>query len=240
MNGVAIPICPGAADILRRLRAAGYDAYLVGGCVRDSLLGREPHDWDVATSATPEEMKRVFAGSAVYDTGVKHGTLTVVAGDGQPYEVTTFRTEGRYSDGRRPDSVAFVRDLREDVSRRDFTVNAMAYSEETGLVDYFGGSEDLGRRLIRCVGNADERFNEDALRILRALRFASAYGFSIEAETAAAIHRNARLLDRIAQERIREELCRLLLGDGVLAVLLAYSDVMAVIIPELRPCIGFE
>lgn len=240
MSGAVISVPPGAASLLRRLHAAGFDAYVVGGCVRDSLLHKAVHDWDICTSALPDEMRRVFADRRLHDTGVRHGTLTIVSEDGRPYEVTTFRTDGTYSDNRHPDSVTFVKSLREDAARRDFTINSMAYSEEEGLIDCFGGRSDLSSRLIRCVGDADARFREDALRILRALRFASAYGFAIEAETAAAIHRSAALLNRIAPERVRDELCKLLPGPGVLPVLLEYSDVITVILPELRPCVGFE
>ena len=240
MEKTTIGIPSGADEIITALRSSGYDAYVVGGCVRDSLLGKEPHDWDICTSATPDEMREVFSARRVYDTGVKHGTLTIRADDGVAYEVTTFRTDGEYSDNRHPDTVTYVRSLREDMARRDFTVNAMAYSKENGLVDYYGGKDDLNVGLIRCVGDYDARFQEDALRVLRALRFASVYGFAIEEQTAAAIHRNAHLLKNISSERIREELCKLLVGKGVLNVLLGYSDVMATIIPELAPCIGFE
>ena len=229
----------GARFILLLLQEAGYEAYIVGGCVRDSLLGKEPHDWDICTSATPKEMKRAFSSLSTHDTGIKHGTLTVISVDGKPYEITTFRKDGAYSDYRHPDSVSFVTDLREDVARRDFTINAMACNK-SGIIDYFGGMKDLEAGVVRCVGDADARFKEDALRVLRALRFASTYGFSIEEKTAAAIHRNAPLLNGIAAERIREELCRMLSGKGILKILLDYSDVFATIIPEIRPCIGFE
>ena len=235
-----IEIKEGARAIIRKLRECGFEAYIVGGCVRDSLLGKEPHDWDICTSATPEEMQKVLSEYRTYDTGLKHGTLTVRPEDGEAYEVTTFRTEGKYSDNRHPDKVVFVRSLKDDLSRRDFTMNAMAYSDEAGVIDYFGGIGDLAAKQIRCVGNPDTRFQEDALRVLRALRFASVYGFGIEKNTSAAIHRNANLLRHISAERIREELCKLLFGKGVLDILLDYSDVLAVIIPELAPCIGFE
>ena len=160
----------GAAYVLCALRAAGYEAYVVGGCVRDSLLGRRPGDWDVTTSALPEETKAVFSGAPVIETGVRHGTVAVLVG-GEPVEITTYRVDGPYSDGRRPDSVAFTRSLQEDLARRDFTVNAMAWSPGTGLVDPFGGVDDLRGKSIRCVGDPARRFQEDALRILRALRF---------------------------------------------------------------------
>ena len=172
--------------LIARLEQAGYSAYAVGGCVRDSLLSLEPHDWDLCTSARPEEMLEVFRGERVAETGLKHGTLTVIM-DHVPYEITTFRTDGSYTDHRHPDSVSFVREVAGDLSRRDFTVNAMAYSPRTGLVDLFGGREDLERRVIRCVGVPRERFTEDALRILRALRFASVFDFSLDPETEEAL-----------------------------------------------------
>ena len=212
---------------------------MVGGCVRDSLLGLTPKDWDICTAATPQEVESCFAGHRIIETGLKHGTVTVVLDDGQ-YEVTTFRTDGVYSDNRRPDSVEFVKDIREDLARRDFTVNAMAYNPSLGLVDPFGGQADLDAGRISCVGNADDRFNEDALRVMRALRFASVYGFTIADETAEAVHRSASLLNNIAVERINTELCKLLCGKGCLDLLLNYSDVITTIIPELTPCVGFD
>lgn len=231
----------GARYILRLLAAEGYEAYIVGGCVRDSLLNKKPNDWDICTSATPLEVCALMAenGIRVIETGLKHGTVTACAGIGS-YEITTFRVDGEYSDNRRPDYVEFVDDIKEDLARRDFTVNAMAYSEWDGLVDPWGGYGDLCNGIIRCVGNPDDRFNEDGLRILRALRFASTYEFLIEPETAAAIHRNKELLKNISAERIQVELTKMLCGKGVLDILLEYSDVMAVIVPELEPCIGFN
>ena len=170
------------SDLISRLENAGFSAYAVGGCVRDTLLSLEPNDWDLCTSARPEEMQEVFRGEHVVETGLKHGTLTVVINH-VPYEITTFRTDGSYTDHRHPDSVTFVKEVAGDLARRDFTVNAMAYSPRDGLVDLFGGREDLSRRIIRCVGVPKERFEEDALRILRALRFASVYNFSVDPET---------------------------------------------------------
>ena len=237
MNKPEIPA--GAKTILDTLRRHGYETYVVGGCVRDSLLGLHPKDWDICTAAVPERVEQLLAGHRIVETGLKHGTVTVLAG-GTPYEVTTFRVDGTYSDNRRPDSVRFVPELREDLARRDFTVNAMAYSPETGLIDPFGGRDDLQRGLIRCVGNAGERFAEDALRVMRALRFASVYEFSIEDATAHAVHENARRLNHIAAERISTELCKLLGGKGILPILLDYSDVLTVIVPELAPCVGFR
>ncbi len=227
------------SDLIARLRDAGYPAYAVGGCVRDALLGRTPHDWDLCTSATPEEMKQVFAGEHVVETGIKHGTLTVVR-DHIPYEVTSFRTDGPYSDHRHPDSVAFVTDLREDLSRRDFTINAMAYSPDEGLVDLFGGQDDLAGGIVRCVGKPEERFREDALRILRALRFASTFGFALEADTARAVHLLAPTLRLVAAERIRVELLKMLCGPAVGRILREYPDVLAVIIPDLAGMPGYD
>lgn len=235
---VKIALPEGAATILDTLQAQGFDAYVVGGCVRDSLIGKAPKDWDICTSAHPDQVEEIFAEYRIFKTGIKHGTVTILMDDGQ-YEVTTFRTDGSYSDFRRPDDVHFVSNVKDDLSRRDFTMNALAYNR-SGLLDFYNGRIDIQSRVISCVGNADDRFKEDALRMMRALRFASVYGFSIEEETASAIHRNKELLVHIAAERINTELCKLLLGNHILPVLLEYSDVLAVIIPEFRPCIGFD
>lgn len=236
-----INIPTAARYILYSLRTRGEDAFIVGGCVRDSLLDKAPRDWDICTSAKPGKVLEVMAeqGVKTIETGLQHGTVTAVVGD-ESYEITTFRVDGEYSDNRRPDHVDFVADIIEDLSRRDFTINAMAYSDFDGLIDPWGGYGDLDNKLIRCVRNPDDRFREDALRIMRALRFASTYGFRIEEKTAAAIHRNKYLLKNISAERIRSELTKLLCGFGVLNILLEYSDVIAVIIPELEPCIGFD
>lgn len=228
----------GALFILDRLKSTGHQAYVVGGCVRDSLLGIPPKDWDVCTGAKPEEMQSAFRDCRVIETGLKHGTLTVLHG-GEPYEVTTFRVDGAYTDHRHPDEVIFVENVVDDLARRDFTVNAMAWSPDTGLVDAFGGQEDLKRRLIRCVGQPEKRFTEDALRILRALRFAAVYNFLIEERTAAAIHALKHTLHQVAPERIRAELCRLLCGRGAADVLREYSDVLFEILPQLAPMEGF-
>ena len=219
-------------QILGALAAGGYEAYVVGGCVRDSVLGVEPKDWDITTSATPREVIDCFAHLRVVETGLKHGTVTLVK-NGAAYEITTFRTEGAYSDRRRPDSVEFVSDVRLDLARRDFTINAMAYNDDTGLVDPFHGVDDLRRGVVSCVGEARERFGEDALRIMRALRFASVCDFAIAPETAEAIGECAPLLDAIARERIFRELVLMLAGDGVCRVLTGHPDVMTRIIPEL-------
>lgn len=234
-----IKIPKDAESIINRLNEHGYEAYVVGGCVRDSILGKTPNDWDICTSATPDKMIEIFADHEVIPTGLQHGTITIVV-DHVPFEVTTFRIDGDYSDNRRPDTVEFTTDIVKDLSRRDFTVNAMAYNPKVGLVDPYDGKKDIQSKVIRCVGNADDRFHEDALRIIRALRFASVYGFEISSETAKSIHSNAGLLNNIAVERINVELCKLLCGKGVLDILLNYSDVIATIIPELKPCIGFN
>ena len=229
----------GAIFVLNRLHDAGYQAYVVGGCVRDTLLGLAPKDWDVCTNALPHEMQRVFADCHVIETGLQHGTLTVMY-DHEPFEVTTFRVDGEYTDHRHPDEVIFVADVREDLSRRDFTVNAMAWSEETGVVDAFGGQEDLAARLIRCVGDPRKRFDEDALRIMRAMRFASVYGFAIDGETDAAIHELKDTLSGVAAERIRVELAKLLCGAGAGDILRAYRDVIFTLFPALGAMDGFD
>lgn len=222
----------GAEFVLRRLHDAGYQAYVVGGCVRDTLLGKQPKDWDVCTNALPHEMQRLFADCHVIETGLQHGTLTVMYRH-EPYEVTTFRVDGEYTDHRHPDEVIFVADVRDDLSRRDFTVNAMAWSPETGVVDAFGGQADLNRQIIRCVGEPEKRFGEDALRIMRAMRFASVYGFAIDPATDSAIHALKHTLRDVAAERIRVELMKLLCGDGAEDILRAYPDVLQVIMPPL-------
>ena len=227
------------SGLIDRLEEAGYSAYAVGGCVRDTLLSLHPHDWDLCTSARPEEMQAVFRGERLAETGLKHGTLTVVI-DHHPYEITTFRTDGTYTDHRHPDSVTFVEDVSGDLARRDFTVNAMAYSPRTGLVDLFGGRRDLENRVIRCVGTPADRFREDALRILRALRFASAYDFALEAETDKALRLLAPTLKTVAAERIQAELLKLLCGPGAGRILRAYPDVLTVIIPEIGPMVGYD
>lgn len=225
-------------SIIKRLAKNGFEAYIVGGCVRDSLLGIEPNDWDITTSARPEETERCLSNFKIVETGLKHGTVTVVT-NSMPVEVTTYRVDGQYSDNRHPDEVKFTRSLKEDLARRDFTVNALAYGPE-GIIDCFGGCDDLGKKRIRCVGNADKRFKEDGLRILRALRFASTLNFSVERETAKCILKNCALLDNIAWERIQTEFTKLLCGDGAERVLKKYRDVFARFIPEIKPSFDFE
>ena len=224
--------------VLLQLEEAGYEAWCVGGCVRDSLLGRVPGDWDVTTDALPEETLSIFADHAL-PTGLQHGTVTVRTESGG-VEVTTFRVDGDYHDHRRPDSVTFTRSLEEDLRRRDFTINAMAMNLRGKLRDPYGGQADLRAGMIRSVGDADLRFNEDALRILRGLRFAAVLGFSIEPQTAESIHKNRELLRDIAVERIQVEFFKLLCGKNVAAVLREYPDVVGVFWPEVLPMVGFD
>ena len=223
---------PGAAALLDALHAAGYAAYAVGGCVRDSLLGRTAHDWDLCTSALPQQVMELFGAEQCIPTGLQHGTVTIKYG-GQLYETTTFRTEGSYTDGRHPDEVQFVPDVREDLARRDFTINAMAYNEAEGLVDPFGGQADLQNGLLRAVGEPQQRFTEDALRILRLYRFAARFGFALDAATARAARQLAPHLDCISAERIQEELAKLLAAPQPGAYL--EPAVLAVVLPELTP-----
>ncbi len=229
----------GVVSLIRKLEMSGYEAWAVGGCVRDSLLGLAPHDWDICTNAQPEQTLAVFMGHRVIETGIKHGTVTVML-ENIPYEVTTYRTDGVYSDSRRPDNVSFVLSLEEDLSRRDFTVNAMAFNPRRGLYDIFGGAGDLKSKIIRCVGDPASRFQEDALRIMRALRFSATYGFSIEKKTAQALFDLKDRLLLIAPERIREELMRLLTGDGAAYVLREYAPVIFTVLPELAPMYNHE
>ena len=223
---------PGAATLLDALHAAGYAAYAVGGCVRDSLLGRTAHDWDLCTSALPQQVMELFGAEQCIPTGLQHGTVTIKYG-GQLYETTTFRTEGSYTDGRHPDAVQFVPDVREDLARRDFTINAMAYNEAEGLVDPFGGQKDLQNGLLRAVGEPQQRFTEDALRILRLYRFAARFGFALDAATARAARQLAPHLDCISAERIQEELAKLLAAPQPGAYL--EPAVLTVVLPELTP-----
>ena len=229
----------GAGRILQTLTAAGYEAYLVGGCVRDLLRGVQPHDWDVCTSARPEETERCFQGRRVIETGLKHGTVTVLE-DGEPYEITTYRTEGPYSDSRRPDFVKFVSSLEEDLARRDFTMNAIAMGLDGSLRDPFGGKADIAAGVIRCVGEPARRFQEDGLRVMRALRFGSVLGFGIEENTAQAVHDCRAMLDHVAAERINAELCKLLVGDRAGEILRQYPDVFCQFWPELKPLVTLE
>lgn len=225
--------------VINLLQNCGFEAYIVGGCVRDSLMGKTPNDYDVTTNATPQEMLECFKGQRVVETGLKHGTVTVVI-DNQNIEVTTYRIDGEYQDNRHPKSVNFTKNLKEDLKRRDFTVNALAFNEKSGLVDLFDGEKDIKKGIIKCVGEPDKRFSEDGLRILRALRFSSVLGFEIDEETAKSIHKNKNLLKNISVERIFVEFKKLLCGKNAENVLLKFKDVIAVFIPEITPCFDFD
>ena len=220
----------GAAELLDTLHRAGYAAYVVGGCVRDSLLGLTPHDWDLCTSALPQQVMELFGAQRCIPTGLQHGTVTVKQ-SGALYEITTFRTEGTYTDGRHPDEVHFVPDVREDLARRDFTINAMAYNEKEGLVDPFGGQADLQSGIVRAVGVPRQRFTEDALRILRLYRFAARFGFAIDPPTAQAAQELCAHLDCVSVERIEEELAKLLSAPAPAAYL--DEKILGVVLPEL-------
>ncbi|MCI7333726.1 MAG: HD domain-containing protein [Oscillospiraceae bacterium] len=224
---------------LSALKKSGYSAFLVGGSVRDRLMGRPVHDIDIATNALPQETARVFEKHAVIPTGLAHGTVTVLI-ENTPVEITTFRTESAYSDNRHPDFVSFSKNISDDLSRRDFTMNAIAEDENGALFDPFGGKEDIEKKLIRCVGNAETRFKEDALRILRALRFSAVLSFSIEEETERAIRKCRTLLHNLSPERIASELSLLLCSDGAVDVLLRYPEFFAEIIPCLKAMQGFD
>lgn len=223
------------SNIIQKLIEYGYEAYAVGGCVRDSIISRVPGDWDITTSATPMEVKKIFR--RTIDTGIEHGTVTVMFGK-EGYEVTTYRIDGEYEDGRHPESVEFTTSLREDLRRRDFTINAMAYNDETGLVDMFDGIGDIERKIIRCVGNPEERFSEDALRMLRAVRFSAQLGYVIEDGTAAAIRKLAGTIAKISKERIHTELNKILLSDNpdyvVKAKELGITDVVLQIMGKIQ------
>ena len=228
----------GAKQIIDRLESAGFSAYIVGGCVRDSLLGIPPKDWDICTSANTSEVALCFSDRKVLETGLNYGTIAVVLDDGI-YEITTFRS--KETGGKRKSSTHSLEagTLDEDLSCRDFTINAMAYNSYAGLIDPFGGEVDLAKRSISCVENPWMRFREDPIRILRALRFSSAYGFIIDEKTIDAARSLSPMLDHVSVERIQKELCGILDGENVLSVLLLYKDILSVIIPELKPCIGF-
>ena len=224
--------------ILEVLESSGFEAYIVGGCVRDSLLGRQPHDWDITTNAKPSNVINIFkeTGFKVIETGLKHGTVTVMINN-EGFEVTTYRIDGDYSDNRHPDKVEFTNNLKEDLSRRDFTVNAMAYNDENGLIDYFGGLIDLENSVIKCVRNAEARFKEDALRMLRAVRFSAQLGFKIENETSLAIQKNDKLIQNVSQERIQSELNKILISDNPNYIGRLYNyELLDDIIPEYADC----
>lgn len=224
---------------LERMRANGHEIFLVGGCVRDMIMKKIPNDYDLTTDALPQRTAECFPELHVINTGQKHGTVTVVV-DHRPIEITTYRKDGEYDDNRHPRAVTFTPNIKDDLARRDFTVNAMAYSDREGLIDLFGGQADIESRTVRCVGDPDTRFAEDGLRIMRALRFCATLGFFAEKETAAAVHRNRELLKNISAERLREEFLKLICGENASAVIREYYDVIGVFIPEILPCVGFD
>lgn len=234
-----INIPPNANELIRILHQNDHSAYVVGGCVRDSILGRVPNDWDICTSATPDEMLEIFKDKRVIETGLQHGTITVVM-DTESFEITTYRIDGAYSDNRRPDNVIFTNDLVEDLRRRDFTINAMAYNDTEGLIDPFNGMDDLAYQKIDCVGCAKDRFEEDALRILRAIRFAAQLGFSIMPETDWQIHRQCNKLKNISVERINSEFCKIAVTESFCVELVLYYDVFSLFIPELADMMWFN
>ena len=227
------------SDIINRLDEYGYVAYVVGGCLRDGILGKTPHDWDICTSATPDKVIEIFSDTEVIPTGLQHGTVTIIL-DHTPYEVTTFRIDGNYSDNRRPDDVKFTTNIIDDLSRRDFTINAMAYNPKTGLIDPFGGRKDIQDGIVRCVGDAKERFGEDALRMLRAIRFAVQLNFNIDYKTKSAIQMLRKNILNISQERITSELNKMVICIGFYMQLLFHRELFALIIPELDKCIDFN
>lgn len=228
-----------SVTVFQLLGKAGYECFLVGGCVRDMLMGKAPHDIDITTNATPEEIKTVFSDFHTLDIGIKHGTVTVMLED-EPIEITTYRTESSYSDGRHPDKVVFTRNIRDDLSRRDFTSNAIAFSPKVGIVDPFGGRRDIENKLLRCVGTPEERFKEDSLRILRALRFASVLGFDIDEKTEKAMYNCKELISIVSPERIYSEITKLLCGKDAGRILSHYSDILAVALPEIKAMKGFD
>ena len=236
MDKIRIVMPQKVADIINELNSAGYEAYAVGGCVRDSILGRKPNDWDITTSAMPEEVKAIFRRTV--DTGIKHGTVTVLLGD-DSFEVTTFRVDGEYTDHRHPEEVSFTRNLEEDLLRRDFTINAMAYSDKTGIVDLYGGLQDIENKVIKAVGDPDARFDEDALRIMRAVRFAAQLDFTIEEKTKEAIGRHTEFLKEVSAERIETELTKLITSAHPEKLIDAYElGITAVILPEFDNTMG--
>lgn len=225
--------------IIQELEKHGHEAYMVGGCVRDSVLGRKPHDYDICTSATPDEILQAFPYEEIIPTGLQHGTVTILINK-EPFEVTTYRIDGDYSDNRRPDNVTFTKNLVEDLRRRDFTINAMAYNPKTGLIDPFNGMEDIKYKKIRCVGSAEDRFNEDALRILRAIRFEAQLVFTGLPETMFEIERQYERLKNISIERINSEFCKIVASEQFCVELVLYPNVFSLFIPELKDMIGFQ
>lgn len=229
----------GVVTALNILNENGYQAYVVGGCVRDDIMGIAPHDFDICTDCRPDSLEDIFSRYRVFKTGISHGTCTVIIDD-LPIEITTFRSEADYSDHRRPDGVEFISSHREDMARRDFTMNSISYNPNVGYMDYFGGKEDISNKIIRCVGDPEKRFEEDALRIMRAIRFSSVLGFEIEENTKKALFNKKQLLDYVSAERKSDELNKLLLGKNVFHCLMEYRDILAQIIPELIPCFDME
>lgn len=225
--------------IIQELEKCGHEVYMVGGCVRDSVLGKKPHDYDICTSATPDEILKAFPNEEIIPTGLQHGTITILINK-EPFEVTTYRIDGDYSDNRRPDNVTFTKNLVEDLRRRDFTINAMAYNPKTGLIDPFNGMEDIKYKKIRCVGSAEDRFNEDALRILRAIRFEAQLGFAGLPETMFEIERQYERLKNISIERINSEFCKIVASEQFCVELVLYPNVFSLFIPELKDLIGFQ
>lgn len=238
MKKLKIEIPSGANEIIHSLQNNGYEAFLCGGAVRDSILNRPIHDYDITTSATPDEMMKVFKDKRIIETGLQHGTITILI-DGEAYECTTYRIDGNYSDSRRPDSVTFTQSLEEDLKRRDFTINAMAYNDEVGLVDPFNGMEDIEHYKIRCVGRAEDRFSEDALRILRAIRFASQLGFVLEPDTDWNISKMYKNLENISIERINSEFCKIAVSSDFCVQMVLYHEVFSLFIPEIKSMIKF-
>lgn len=234
-----IEIPPYAAKALKLLETSGYEAWCVGGCVRDAVMGRKPHDWDICTSALPEETLTVFSRFKTIPTGIKHGTITVLI-DGKPIEITTYRCDGDYSDHRRPDSVTFVRDIKSDLERRDFTMNSMCVNLKGEIFDPFGGMNDISNKTIRCVGEAEKRFDEDALRIFRAVRFAAKTGFDIDSATEKAMLKMCGTLCQVSEERLFSELKNLLVQPYAGQSLIRYREVIAQVIPEVRACFDFD
>lgn len=228
-----------SVTVLERLEDSGHKAYLVGGCLRDMMMSREPHDFDIATSAEPETVMSIFSDFDVIPTGIKHGTVTVMV-DGEPIEITTFRKDSDYSDGRRPDSITFTDKVEDDLNRRDFTINAMAFGLDGEIVDPFGGKSDIKSRVIRTVGSAEERFSEDGLRILRAIRFASVLGFTIERETKEVIHKLSRMLDKVSFERVFSEMSKIILSEKPSVQFREFKDVFSRVAPELAGIKDFE
>lgn len=236
-----INIPENAQYIMKTLRDRGFESYVVGGCVRDSLMGKEPYDWDITTSALPEQTAEIFEelGCKVIKTGIKHGTVTVLK-NYETFEVTTFRIDGKYTDRRRPDGVFFTPSLEEDLKRRDFTINAITADCDGNVRDFFGGIDDIEKKTIRAIGDPDKRLGEDALRIMRALRFSAVLGFSIDPELQKSLRKNRELLKDIAAERIRAEFSRLICGKDFADVLLNFTDIIEVFIPEISPCVNFD